>query len=147
MNDRRMTLWEAIATMEKQMPVSTASVDTIMGVRLAETKRTDGYVLLTAKGPILADGLSVSGISLLLHPTLNFDETSAFAFELEGACVSLDDVRRRFYKLDLTQVPRGRSPEETAVWTTRRPWGVLSFAFKEARPDCLFRVSFRKRLA
>lgn len=146
MQNTQMTLWQLITALEQQMPVSVIKVKTVMGVELVETERTDDYVLLTAQGSSLADGLSVTNTSLLLHPSMKFDDTSGFGVELAGTCISRDEVSRRYGHLELTQHPRGRSLEETAVWSIHRSWGVLSFAFKQDRPDCLFDVSFRKVL-
>ncbi len=144
MSNTQMTLWQLIAALEQQMPVSAIKVKAVMGVELVETKRTDAYVLLRAQGLNLAEGLSVTNTSLLLHPSMKFDDTSAFGMELAGTCILRDEISRRYGDLKLTQYPRGRSLEETAVWAIQRPWGVLSFAFKQDRPDCLFDVSFRK---
>lgn len=148
MQNTPMTLWQLITALEQQMPLSAIKIKTVMGVELVEVERTDAYTLLTGKGPTLAEGLSVTNASLLLHPSMKFDDTSGFGMELTGACISRDEVSRRYSDsdLELTQHPRGRSLEETAVWSIHRPWGVLSFAFKQDRPDCLFDVSFRKAL-
>ncbi|MEC4717990.1 type VI secretion system tip protein TssI/VgrG [Noviherbaspirillum sp. CPCC 100848] len=81
---------------------------------------------------------------MVIHDKMKFGDKGAFAIELDGACVSLTDIRQHFKDIEITQHPRGRSLQETAVWSVRRLWGNLSFAFKAERPDCLFRVSFRK---
>ncbi len=101
---------------------------------------------MAAEGPTLADGLAVTTLNLMVRNTMVLDEKSGFNMELAGTCILRDEVSRRYGDMELTQHPRGRSLEETAVWSVHRPWGVLSFAFKQDRPDCLFRVSFRKAL-
>ena len=146
MQNTPMTLWQLITALEQQMPISAARIEAVMGVSLVETERYNSFVIMTAEGPTLADGLAVTALNLMLRNTMEFDEKSGFGMELSGACMSRDEVSRRYSDLELTQHPRGRSLEETAVWSIHRPWGVLSFAFKQDRPDCLFRVSFRKAL-
>lgn len=145
MTEKNMSIWEVIAALEPKMPVTISDVEGALGSKLIESKRTDNYALWTTAPAQLAEGVSVVA-QLLLHPSAKFDNTSAFGLELSGACVPLEEVRRRFADLKISQAPRGRSQEETTVWTTQRPWGYLSFAFKEKARDCLFSVSFRRQL-
>ena len=140
------SLWQTIATLEQQMPLTRQAVEKTFNVALAETDRSDYFVTFTAKQTTaLQDGLTVSTISMMLRPSMQFDAKSGLSFEMQGACISLDEVRKQFGELELTQSPRGRSPDETAAWSTPRPWGVLSFGFRQDRPDCLFRVTLRRQ--
>ncbi len=139
-----MTLWQLITALEQQMPISAAKIEAVMGISLVETERYSSFVLMAAKGPMLADGLAVTTLTLRLRNTMVFDEKSSFGMELTGTCILRDEISRRYGDLRLVQYPRGRSPEETAIWAIQRPWGDLSFAFKQDRPDCLFAVSFSK---
>jgi hypothetical protein len=141
------TLWETIAALERQMPISREAVETSFQVTLAEVDHTEYFVTLAAKQAVaLPDGLTVTAVNLMLRPGMQFDEKSGLSFELSGHCVSLDEVRKQYEQLELTQPPRGRSQEETAAWSAHRPWGILSFGFRQDRPDCLFRVTLRRKL-
>ncbi len=138
------TLWEMISVLEAQMPLSKAGIEKSLGTELLEIKRNENFIQLSGAGPTLKDGVVISKLHLMLEASMKFGDKGAFAMEMEGTCLSLKDVQQRFTSLELTQHPRGHSLQETTVWSTKRPWGNLSFAFKEERPDCLFRVSFRK---
>jgi hypothetical protein len=142
------TLWETIATLERQMPLTKQAAETTFQVALVETERSEFFVTFAAKQEVqLQDGLTVATISLMLRPGMQFDAKSGLAFELRGTCVSLDTVRQQYGELALTQPPRGRSLEEVAAWSATRPWGLLSFGFRQDRPDCLFRVTLRRQQA
>jgi hypothetical protein len=142
------TLWETIAALERQMPISKEAVEAIFQVPLVEIDRSEYFVTLATKQAVaVLDGLTITAVSMMLRPTMQFDEKSGLSLELSGQCVSLNIVRKQYGELELTQPPRGRSLEETATWSTGRPWGVLSFGFRQDRPDCLFRVTLRRKAA
>jgi len=144
MTEKQSTLWQTIDALAQQMPLTPAKVEAVMGTKLQEQERSENFVHLKASGPALSDGLKVTEISLLTRPNNEFDIKSGLSLELSGACVKLDEIRKQFGKLEITQSPRGRSPLESTVHASKESWGTLSFAFKEENPDCLFRVSFRK---
>lgn len=138
------SLWEVISVLEQQMPLSKANIEKSLETELIETERDENFILMTGTGPTLRDGVVLSKLDLMLESSMKIGDKGAFAMELDGACLSLSDIRRHFKDIEITQHPRGRSLQETAVWSVSRLWGNLSFAFKAERPDCLFRVSFRK---
>lgn len=144
MNVKQMSLWELVAALEQQMPVTISRVEGVTGSKFALVKEGPAYVTLEAPGVQLRDGLSVTQLRMMLRPSLQFEDNSGMSLELDGQCITLPQVRERFGELQLIQAPRGRSLDETGVWAVARPWGQLSFAFQERRPDCLFRVSFHK---
>lgn len=144
MTTKQMTLWQVIDLLAQQMPLTPSKIETLLGVALSEEERGQAFIHFVGTGVALNAGLDISELNLLIPPSLKFDEKSAFAFEIQGGCISLDEIRERYENLEVTQHPRGRSLEETTVYSKKTAWGVLSFAFKESRPDCLFRVSFRK---
>jgi hypothetical protein len=139
-----MTLWELIAGLEKQMPLTISKVEAVTGGKFSISREMPAYVVLESNGWPLADGVAVSRSSLMVRPSLQFEDNSGLSLELEGSCIALSQVRERFGDLTLVQAPRGRSLDETRVWGVPKPWGHLSFAFQERRPDCLFRVAFHK---
>lgn len=62
---------------------------------------------------------------------------------VKGDCPPRAALEARYGPWRLTEVPRGRSPDEQAYWTHAEPWGELSFGFAEKAPDCLRTVVFR----
>lgn len=143
---QQMSLWDLVASVEQQMPITLSKAEAVLGERFEQTEETPAYLLLSSKGAALRDGLTVSRATLMLRPSLQFEDKSALAYELGGACVSLAQVRAQFGELRLIQSPRGRSLDETTAWALQRPWGYITFSFKERQPDCLFQVAFRKQL-
>lgn len=146
MNGKQMSLWELVAGLEQQMPVTISRVEALIASKFALVKEGPPYVTLEAPGFPLADGLAVTQARMMLRPSLQFEDNSGMSLELEGACISLPQVRERFGELRLIQAPRGRSLDETEAWAVERPWGHLVFAFQQRRPDCLFRVSLLRQL-
>jgi len=141
-----MSIWQLVSAIEVDMPLSVAKVERMIGVKLNEIERSDHYVIFGADENVLATDFTVSNVRLMLRSSLHFDDKSAFGFEIEGKCIPRSEIEQHYGELRLIQAPRGRSLDETAVWASERPWGILSFAFKERTPDCLFRVSFRKQM-
>lgn len=146
MNSQSKSLWALIDTLETAMPLNIARAETALGSRFAVAEEGPAYAVLKAPEVTLGDGLKVHNISLMLRPSLQFEDKSALALEIQGACITLGQLREHYAQLELFQSPRGRSVHETAVWTVTRPWGKLSFAFEQTQPDCLFRVGFHKQL-
>lgn len=145
-HQQQVSLWELVSSVEQQMPLTISKVESLLGERFQQTDQTPAYVLLASKGTPLRDGLTVARATLMLRPSLQFEDKSGLALELEGACVSLAQVRERFGELRLIQSPRGRSLDEATAWAVQRPWGHLTFSFTERQPDCLSQVGFKKQL-
>lgn len=141
-NIKTMNVWQLINTIANEMPVSQSKIEPLLGIVFKVEKR-EYFSSLTAAGPQLNDGMTLNKVSLLIRPSMQFDEKSALALKLAGACISLSDVRQHYGQLNITQQPRGRSQEETTVHALDQPWGSLSFAFKETKPDCLSSITFR----
>jgi hypothetical protein len=124
------------------MPLSKAKVEESLSTMLQLKERTE-YMANWIGGPIsLDDEIEITSASLVLDPNDHFDATSGLTLELSGKCITLADVRTRYEHLLVADVPRGRSLEELTTHTAVGSWGRLSFAFKEARPACVFAISF-----
>ncbi|MEC4720263.1 hypothetical protein RY831_13970 [Noviherbaspirillum sp. CPCC 100848] len=143
-NKVQLSLWDAIYNLEQQMPLSKASIEKLLGTTLFEIEYDPNFIKLAGPGPTLRDGIILSKLNLMLESSPNLGNKRAFAMELRGTCVTIHDVRRNFGDVELAQIPRGKSRQETAVWTVKRSQWDISFGFKEEQPDCLFRISFRK---
>jgi hypothetical protein len=142
---KNMTIWQLLSALEPLMPFSAEKLETATGSKFDVAQRDDHFINYVAGGQSLEGAVAIDKMNLMLRPPARFDEKSAFAMELSGACITLEDVRGHYADLHQSASARGRSPQEVTVWRCDRAWGVLSFAFKEANPDCLFRVSFRKQ--
>lgn len=143
MKNIEMTIWQLSDTISRTMPTSKKSIESLLGIEFKEEGNTPFVLLTSEPGIKLADSVGIDKVSLFIKPSMVFDEKSAFALELSGACIPLAAVREHYGQLTLTQSPRGRSLEETTVYTVNQPWGSLAFAFKEKQPACLFSMTFR----
>lgn len=140
------TLWGVVNTLGEEMPLSKEVVEAVLRTELTDKTRDEYLWHLIGAGHPLDDGSSVSRVSLALLPGGEFGKNSGLSIELEGRCIGLDEIREHFGELTIVQYPRGRSLQETTVYAAAMPWGELSFAFKEEKRDCLFRILFRKKM-
>ena len=140
--ERRMDLWTVVAELGRKMPLSKQKLEESIPTTWALKERTP-YLAHWLGGKVqLDDGVEIASVSLVLDRHEQFDDTSGVTLELAGKCITLADVVAKYERLLITDVPRGRSLEELTIHTAFESWGRLSFAFKAARPDCLFAVSF-----
>lgn len=147
MATNRMDLWQLVNALVEKMPLTPVAIESVFGFALSEEDRSDAFVHYVGTGRVeLSDGVVASQLNLLTKPSMQFDEKSAFAFEISGPCIGIGVAREKYGDLMVTQHPRGQSLEETTVYSKKFAWGYLSFAFKADRPDCLLRVSFRKQI-
>jgi hypothetical protein len=142
LNQSDLTLWQALDALAAQLPFAVHKVARTLSTTLADTHAEGGDVFQFFEGaPVrLADGTELSRIDLRIkregpHPGF-------LVLELKGRCVPLAEVRRHHGALELTDVPRGRSLDESTGYTAALGWGRLSFGFAERKPDCLAQVAF-----
>jgi hypothetical protein len=67
------------------------------------------------------------------------------ALKLGGRCVEREALLLHYEGLAISDVPRGRSPNEQTYYARQEPWGTLSFGFAEHSPDCLRTIVFSVR--
>lgn len=137
-------LWQLIDILAQQMPLSRAKVETVIRAPLVEKKRNEYLIHYSGGTTELKGDVKISKIDLALGPTGEFDTTSGLSMEIADTCIGIDDLRKRYDALQITQHPRGHSSEEATVHTAIQSWGSISFAFKEKNPGCLFSVTLRK---
>jgi hypothetical protein len=143
-----MTLWQAITALAQQIPFSKNKVETLLSTQLSETanpQANDAYFLYESTPISIADGVIVQNVDLRIkrvgqHPGF-------LVLEIGGTCITLDQIRARYADLEITDAPRGRSPNDVTSHTTVQPWGELSFSFKESSPECLASIAFEPRKA
>ncbi len=137
-----MTLWQSIDALAAQLPFSVQKVGRTLSTTLSDTHAEGGTVFQFFEGtPVrLADGTELARIDLRIkregaHPGF-------LVLELKGRCVPLAEVRQHYPALQITDVPRGRSLDESTSHTATLGWGRLSFGFAERNPGCLAFVAF-----
>ncbi|WP_295982355.1 hypothetical protein [uncultured Variovorax sp.] len=137
-----MSLWLAIDMLVAQIPFSKEKVESVVATQLSDTHAPGGQVFQFFEGtPVrFEDGVEASKFDLRIkregaHPGF-------LVVDVQGRCVPLDEVRRHYADLAITDVPRGRSMEEATSYTATLGWGRLSFGFREKNPGCLAFVVF-----
>ena len=141
--NRQMNLWQAIDELAKQIPFSKDKVENVLSVRLNEVEHNTYRVFLEG-GPVdFADGRRIANVDL----RVGFDPGNLgfLVLSIEGACVSLEQVRARYGSLEVTDRPRGRSLDEMTSHSIQLPWGKLSFGFTVRNPECLASIVLNPR--
>jgi hypothetical protein len=138
----QMTLWQVIENLAKQVPFSKTKVESVLSIRLLENDERSNDVFQFFKGEYieLTNGIAVSRVDLRIkrdgpHPGF-------LVLELQGTCVGIEEVRRHYRGLEITDTPRGKSLDDVTSHTTKQAWGELSFSFKERKPECLSSIAF-----
>ncbi|OJB58613.1 hypothetical protein BGV62_30950 [Burkholderia ubonensis] len=142
MTQSKMTLWQAIDALAQQVPFSKTKVEHALSTRLTETDEegNDVFQFFKSTPVTLTDGVVIKNVDLRVkrqgaHPGF-------MVLELGGQCVGLDAVRGRYDHLEIVDVPRGRSLDESTTHAEKLPWGELAFGFLERNPGCLAFVAF-----
>lgn len=142
MTQQKMTLWQAIDALVKQIPFSKAKIENLLSTQLTETAEGGNDVFQFFKSnPIkLSDGVVIENVDLRVkragpHPGF-------LVLSVGGGCIGIDAVRAHYKDLKITDTPRGHSLDEVTSHSTMLGWGELSFSFKERNPNCLASVAF-----
>lgn len=138
MDMQKITLWQLIEVLSEYPSLEPTALAAVLPVAFRPTTRNAYFAMHEADGVALADGVNISHVQL--RTRLDDAARGLIVLDLEGACVSLDDVRQRVPSVALTNAPRGRSPNETTGFSAEQAWGTLSFGFKERSPGCLASV-------
>lgn len=144
MATEQITLWQAISILAQQVPFTKAKVETVLSTHLIEKpgdyfgKDVSQYFKSV---PVeLDDGVLISNVDLRVKRT--GEDPGFMVLEIEGACVTLKQVRSHYSTLTITGSPRGRSLDDATSHSTEFPWGKLSFGFAERNPECLAWIAF-----
>lgn len=122
--------------------VARAPVEKATGAHLQVTGETDYFRSYSAP-PIKAGELSFAIDLREPKPGSGATAGALLVLDVTGGCARKAAIEARYGDWQLTDVPRGRSPDEKAYWTRVEPWGELSFGFAESAPDCLRSVVFK----
>ncbi|WP_232467999.1 hypothetical protein [Burkholderia ubonensis] len=142
MTQSTMTLWQAIDALAQQVPFSKARIEQTLSTRLTEIDREGNVVFHRFKSTsvTLSDGVVIESVDLRIKR--QGEHPGFMVLRLGGTCVGLDAVRGRYGHLEIVDVPRGRSLDESTTHAAKLPWGELAFGFPERNPGCLAFVAF-----
>ena len=135
-----LDLWTIIDYLPTRLPFATDKIESALNVVLTRDSQNAYFTFYAATELALSHGVVIEKIDLRIkkeqpHPGF-------LVLTLSGTCVPKSEVLGRYQGLELTGVPRGRSPDEEASYSRREPWGKLSFGFAEHTPGCLRTVVF-----
>jgi hypothetical protein len=145
MNQTNISLWQAIELLAQQIPFSKQKVETTLSTQLTEVEDDFNKLFQFYKGgpTQLADGVTISNVDLRIkrdggHPGF-------LVLSIDGACITLEQLRKQYSELQVSQIPRGRSLEEETSFSQPLPWGKISFGFKEKNRDCLASIAMEPK--
>jgi len=142
MTHLNMPLWQIIVTLALQIPFSKQKVESVLSTPVFEVDNTPNDQLHSyeSKPVELADGVVISTIDLRIKRVGK--DPGFLVLNIDGTCITKDQLEARYKHLRITGTPHGHSLEERTVYSQDMPWGTLSFGFKERKPDCLATVVF-----
>ena len=137
---KTLDLWTVIDYLPTRLPFATDKIESALNVVLTRNSENAYFTFYAATDLALSQGVVIENIDLRIkkeqpHPGF-------LVLTLSGTCVPKSEVLGRYEGLELTGVPRGRSPDEEASYSRVERWGRLSFGFAEHTPGCLRTVVF-----
>lgn len=134
-------LWRFIPQLSASL--KSLSVKNISQFPLALTLQTqNGYINVYQANSIkLEDDVEINDIELRVSK-LSGDMAPFLSFSPDGKCTTLDNVRKQYPGIKLSEYPRGQSENEVTSYSSPPDLDgqVISFSFAVRNPDCLSKV-------
>ena len=134
-------IWSFVAQMRSN--VKSLSVQNIHNAPLAFTlQRQNEYINFYRADQVrLKDTLLINDIELRLSKTSD-GMAPFFSFSPQGKCITLNEIKKHYQAIRLTDYPRGQSEHELTSYTSSPDTNgqVITFSFTVKNPDCLSRV-------
>jgi len=148
MKNSHLALWNLIESFSQQVPFTKEKIENILSASLFEREGNELIISFDGKDIQLADQVAIRNIEL--RKNINRPTPGFLVIDIDGKCISLQQVQSHYDRLEISEIPRGQSLDEATTYTASLPWGTLSFGFKESNPQCLSWVvldpsSFRKK--
>jgi hypothetical protein len=141
----KMKLEELIHKLSNAYPWTIHEVESILGIKLSNHRPHADNSFLSTRQLAYEEGLLIKEVEVRITKRVGrTGETVRLILDLadEAACFTRERIKKTYPDLSLTDVPRGRSMEEEAYFSSSQLWGRLSFGFKEKRRDCLSSIVF-----
>jgi hypothetical protein len=121
---------------------SRSRIESVLTTSLIQTGNTGSFKFYEANKIRFGD-LEIESVTYREPTSTGTPSARALlSLKIGPECTNRVEVLRQYGPLHLTQTPRGHSVNEETVYSHERPWGVLSFGFSAARPDCLRSITF-----
>lgn len=138
MDIQSYNLWQLLEALGDQPSLAPDKIGLSLPVDFVEKKRNRYFSFHQGGQFSLADQIEIDNVEL--RTSLADDSKGLVVLGLAGACLPIDQVRAHYPEVTISDAPRGRSPDEQTSYSTRQPWGRLSFGFSERNPKCVATV-------
>lgn len=140
---KQLELWTLLDYLPTRTPFHKEKIEQALRIVLIQDEKiTNEYFTALKGGPvILAGEIAIEAVSFrvsVMEPT----EKWLLNLTVAGKCVARSDVLARYPRLEVTNAPRRRFPNEETSYSRKELWGKVSFGFAERNPDCLSSVLF-----
>nr|WP_297382685.1 hypothetical protein [uncultured Roseateles sp.] len=138
---KQLDLWTLVDYLPTRAPFDKEKIEQALRIVLIQDEEiTNEYFAALKGGPVhLAQEVEIEAVSLRIS---NKEPSEKWLLNLTvgGKCVARSDILARYPRLEITNHPRGRSPNEETSYSSKELWGKVSFGFAERNPDCLSSV-------
>lgn len=128
-------IFALIESLSRGSGLTRGNVERLLQTRLELTGENSYFTFLSGAGSQLSDGRKVESVDLRLSKS-EPNRMSLIGLKIGGRCLTLADVSNVYGQLQLVDVPRGRSPDESISYATKQEHVQISFVFKEHDPNC-----------
>ena len=137
-----ISLWQVIDLLTQQIPFSRQKIKATLSTQLIEVEDVFNklYHFYKSVSIQLAGGVVISNVDLRIKRYGN--HPGFLVLRIDGICITVEELRKQYGDLQITQVPHGRSLDEETSLSSSLSWGKLSFGFKERSPNCLATIAF-----
>jgi len=139
-----MKLEDLTQMLEAAAPWTIKGVESVFDSKFTPA-RSNGIVAVHTMGPFrYKEKLIIEEVHLRVRMNTNKMIRLIVNLSEDAGRFTLDRLKRTWpdIQLDPSAYPRGQSWDEKRQYRTNRPWGQLSFGFKERQPDCLASITF-----
>lgn len=134
-------VWDFVTQMSTS--IKNLSVERIDQAPLTFTlKNQNEYINFYQANPIkLQDASMMTDLELRLSKTSGA-MAPFLSFTPQGKCISLDDVKKHYQSVKLTDYPRGQSENEVTSYTSSPDVNgqLITFSFSAKNADCLSKI-------
>jgi hypothetical protein len=139
-----MKLEELVQKLDDANPWPVEKIEEVLGTKLVVTEQSSVTTYYESGQLIFEEGLIIEQVDFRVH--LNTKEMFRLILDISdnASCFTRERLKKTYpdIELDLSNPPRGDSPNEEISYNTKRPWGRIAFGFKLKRPDCLSGIIF-----
>jgi len=139
-----MKLEELVQMLEAAAPWTIKRVESVFA-SASSLARSNNAIAIHTMGPFCyEEKLIIEEVHLRVRTNTNKMSRLIISLSEDAGRFTFDRIKSAWpdIRIDPSTYPRGQSWDEKRHYQTNRPWGRLSFGFKERQPDCLASITF-----